>query len=162
MQELAKSAYPRKEGPTHTLKGALTSSNKFGRRLGKLPARLKYQIRRVRKLFIFKRNSNPTARLLIRTVWPSVRMHETTRNCWIDFKGVWYWIILRKTVEPFHFPLKSDNLKDHFTWGPAAFFSRVIRWMLSERNIFSDTSCREKWIAQFIVAEAPPKEMLNA
>ena len=36
---------------------------------------------------------------------------------WPDFHAIWYWGLLRKSVEKFQVWLKSDNNVGHLTWG---------------------------------------------
>jgi hypothetical protein len=56
-------------------------------------------------------------RLLIRHVCPSVRMGHLSFHC-MDFREVWYWVFLKKSVQKVKLSLKYDKSKGWFAWRP--------------------------------------------
>jgi hypothetical protein len=71
----------------------------------------------------FRINSEKTPFSLVASVRPSicpsvclsVRVYQRISH-WTDFREIWYWGLLRKSVEKLQICLKSDNNIGQFTW----------------------------------------------
>ena len=55
------------------------------------------------------------SRVSIPSVLVSVHLYQRGSH-WTDFREIWYWPLLRKSVEKFQILYKSDQNIRHFTW----------------------------------------------
>ena len=53
-----------------------------------------------------------------------VRMEQLGSD-WTDFHEIWYFSIVRKSVEKIDVLLKSDNNNEYFTWRPMYIYDNV-------------------------------------